>query len=254
MGRIVIYPYKFYSKSAKDLLNSVRQHYGGRSLRVRPDGTFVPRPDDTIINWGSAKVPRWDTSRILNKPENIANAVNKIKTFELLDAAGVRSVPHTTDPDIACTWERIVERHRVTGRSGAGIRLSTPETIMPARLYTQFLEPTEEYRVHVFRGEVVDYSKKFKRTPEGIVFVSSECPKNRATGWEYMRDVTGMREGVVLRAKAAVEALGLDFGVVDIIRHNNKSYVLEVNTACGLSSRGLQAYTNKLISLAQNNG
>jgi predicted ATP-grasp superfamily ATP-dependent carboligase len=124
--------------------------------------------------------------------------------------------------------------------------------MLPARLYTELLTPNEEYRVHVFRGEVLDYSKKYKRVNGQVVFVSPECPKNRSTGWEYLRNVEGYREGVVKRAKAAVEALGLDFGIVDLIRHNDKTYVLEVNTACGLSPRGLRAYSDKIISLANN--
>ena len=45
------------------------------------------------------------------------------------------------------------------------------------------------------------------------------------------------------QAQNAVEALGLDFGAVDIILGKNGIwYVLEVNTACGLEGTTLEKY------------
>jgi len=45
-------------------------------------------------------------------------------------------------------------------------------------------------------------------------------------------------------ALAAVSALGLDFGAVDIIynEHENQYYVLEVNTAPGLEGTTVEKY------------
>ena len=48
-----------------------------------------------------------------------------------------------------------------------------------------------------------------------------------------------------------VEALGLDFGSVDIIRSNKTNYVLEVGTACGLSPYGVECYADAILALAQ---
>jgi len=43
---------------------------------------------------------------------------------------------------------------------------------------------------------------------------------------------------------ASVMALGLDFGAVDIVynENDNKAYVLEINTAPGLSGTTLEKY------------
>ena len=114
------------------------------------------------------------------------------------------------------------------------------------------LTPSEEYRVHVFKGEVIDYAKKMQRLPDGTVTAADHVHiKNSDNGFEFIRDVSP-REGVCKRAIEAVNALGLDFGAVDVIRHKDKSYVLEVGTAAGLSPKGVQAYAQKIIEYAEN--
>ena len=56
-------------------------------------------------------------------------------------------------------------------------------------------------------------------------------------------------------AEHAVEALGLDFGAVDIMYHENTFYVLEVNTAPGLTrTRTLEAYANEIRRLKEGEG
>lgn len=249
--RIIIYPYKLGSRSAKALAQKLREN-GHRVLIVRPDGVYVNRPSDIVINWGSTRVPNWNSDTILNKFANVAKAVDKVQTFLCLEEADVRHVPFTTSQDTAMSWDRIVERRLTRAYGGRGIVISTPSTIGRARLYTELLSPSEEYRVHVFRGEVIDYSKKLKRVNDAWVGMSDETIKNHENGWVFIRDV-GRREGVIKRAVDAVNALGLDFGSVDVLRHNNKSYVLEVGTACGLSDIGVTAYANKIEELLNNN-
>ena len=51
------------------------------------------------------------------------------------------------------------------------------------------------------------------------------------------------RRSISEQAIKAVETLGLDFGAVDLILHNDTPYVLEVNTAPGLQvDNRLEAY------------
>jgi glutathione synthase/RimK-type ligase-like ATP-grasp enzyme len=45
-------------------------------------------------------------------------------------------------------------------------------------------------------------------------------------------------------AQQAIDALGYDFGAVDIIRRRDKLYVLEVNSSPGLEDRKLQLYAD----------
>mgnify|MGYP001617152969 CR=1 FL=1 len=248
--RFIIYPYKMGSASARALSRTLTENAEGNILRVYPDRTFRSRPDDCIINWGNTNEPNWDYHEMLNKPEAVALAVNKLATFEKLKEADVRTVPWTTDINVARDWGLVCERHALRGHSGMGIRVATGDQLQPAPLYTKMLVPCEEYSVHVFRGEIIDYSKKVKRVNDEIITSNDEMIKNKGAGWEYLRDVAP-REGVSIRAIAAVEALGLDFGAVDVIRYKDKSYVLEVGTAAGLSPRGVESYVAKIIEYAR---
>ncbi len=246
-GRIIIYPYKIASASSRELAKALQRKHDHKIFRVYPNRRYRNRNSDAVVNWGSTEIPTWNHTSIINRPEAVALAVNKLLTFRTLQEKEVRTVPWTTDINVAREWVQICERHRLTGRGGQGIRLSTPDTIQDAPLYTMYLSPSDEYRVHVFKGKVIDYTKKVKRTEDGIIQRSDEI-KNKANGWEYIRDVSP-RSGVIKRATQAVGALGLDFGSVDVLRYKGRSYVLEVGTAPGLSPLGVEAYANAILSL-----
>lgn len=248
--RIVLYPYKMGSESCKEIANALRDNAEGNILRVYPDRAYRSRRDDVIVNWGNTNEPNWDYHEMLNKPEAVALAVNKLDTLRILTEAGVRTVDWTIDRHTAEGWGLVCERHALRGHSGAGIRVATGDQLQNAPLYTKMLVPCEEYRVHVFRGEIIDYSKKVKRVNGELIASNDEMIKNKGAGWEYLRDVAP-REGVSMRAIAAVEALGLDFGAVDVIRHKDRSYVLEVGTAAGLSPRGVENYVAKIMEYAE---
>jgi hypothetical protein len=253
MGRIVIFPYKIASASSRGIADALQRNNGKNTIRVYPNRRYTSRVDDLIVNWGNSREPQWayNPEQILNKPSAVALAVNKLRTFEKLSEAGVRTVPWTVDIDEARQWHDIVERHTLTGSGGAGIRISTPDTIQPAPLYTKLLNPCEEYRVHIFKGEAIDYAKKMKQREDGTYEAApAERIKNAHNGFYFLRDVSP-REGVVLRAREAIEALGLDFGAVDIIRYRDRSYVLEVGTAAGVSPMGQTAYANAITEYAE---
>lgn len=250
MPRVILFPYKMGSESCKALSQALREKYHGKILRVRAGGHFHPRSSDTILTWGNSPSPEWrgeaNLDRWLNK-FGVKTASNKLETFRVLTEVDVDAVPWTTDRDVAREWATVVERHTLTGHSGAGIEINAGSEIGTAPLYTKLLAPSHEYRVHVFGGKVIDYTKKLKRVDGEIVHrVEDDHIRNAANGWEYIRDVEP-RESVKELAVDAIAALGLDFGAVDIIRHKRKNYVLEVNTACGLSPRGIEAYSDAII-------
>jgi glutathione synthase/RimK-type ligase-like ATP-grasp enzyme len=122
------------------------------------------------------------------------------------------------------------------------------DAIVPlAPLYTKKIENTGEYRVHVFKGEVIDYRKKSRHDGDEATDEQGAI-RNLANGWIYRSGNLNRLERVESLAISAVEALGLDFGAVDIIKDENGDVmVLEVNTAVGLEEQTLQNYVNAIL-------
>lgn len=172
--------------------------------------------------------------------------MNKIKTFA---AIGHLCVPHTTDMEEAKGWEGpVVVRHTVTGNSGQGIEIvDDPLDIPEAPLYTKYIKKASEWRVHVFQGKAIDVTRKIRD------------PERTPTNWQVRNHDNGFifaRESgeppctsIITHAIEAVAGLGLDFGAVDVIwnQHQERAYVLEVNTAPGLEGETtLKAYTEAI--------
>lgn len=248
MSRIVLFPYKMGSASCQDLAEALRNKTHAKIIRVRPDGSYRPRIGDTVINWGnSCPASTWRYDTMLNKAASVKISVNKLSCLKTLAAAGVSCVPFTTSISEAQKWPTIVERHKLESYGGDGIIISPSAKLGRAPLYTKLLAPASEYRVHVFNGQVIDYTKKYKRVDGDLVSRNDEdYIKNVENGWEYIRDVEP-RDSIKEIAIAAIRAVGLNFGAVDIIRHKKVNYVLEIGTAAGLSPRGIEAYANAII-------
>lgn len=209
------------SKSAK-ILQKKLQSLGSTTLRFRKAKT-IPFGYE-VISWGG-------------------NCIGKINTFEKLKSAGVSIPEFTTDKEVAKTWDsKILARTLITACAGRGIVICDKDTLVNAKLYVKFIDKENEYRVHVFNGEVIDYSKKHTIGEKKDIW-------NHDNGFVFVRNIKQLDENKEL-AILAVKALGLRFGAVDIIRKDGKSYVLEVNTACGMCESTSSAYANAIIKYA----
>lgn len=239
--RAVVFPYKLYSEGAKALADALH------GKRVRAAGTYRPKRADRIINWGNGQPPVSWRGPMLNPPEAVARAINKRIAFERMKAAGVRVPEFTPDRGVALRWltqgATVLARQSLTGTRGNGIVvMENAEQLVPAPLYTQYKKKKQEFRVHVMNGQVFDAQEKRKRRgAEADNFVRSE-----RNGWVFCRDNVNLPADVSEQAVAAVAALGLDFGGVDVIWNvkEQKAYVLEVNTAPGLEGTTVTNYAN----------
>ena len=110
-------------------------------------------------------------------------------------------------------------------------------------MYTKYFKKADEYRVHVFDGEVIDVQQKRKRQEVPNEEVDYQVRSGR-NGWVFCRDGVDCPGSVRIMACRAVNVLGLDFGAVDIgwNRHNEECAVFEVNTAPGLEGSTLDSY------------
>jgi glutathione synthase/RimK-type ligase-like ATP-grasp enzyme len=131
----------------------------------------------------------------------------------------------------------------LTGHSGHGIIVATNTfELVDAPLYTAKTKHKNEYRVHVFKGKVIDVQQKKRR----IGVDANSLVRNHSNGWVYARADIEPPEKLLLSAVEAVRLLGLDFGAVDIGHRviDNKVFVFEVNTAPGIEGTTLQRYVN----------
>lgn len=230
--------------------------------RLRHEGsTFRGSANKTVINWGSSALPdNLRGSPVLNRPEQVAIACDKLRFFQAMSQAndGPRIPEFTTDNQVALGWvqggETICIRSILRGSGAAGLVIvnrNNLEDFVAAPLYTKYINKRDEYRVHIVRGRVIDIQRKALRNDvdrdqanwqirnleNGFVFVRNE-------GREIPADVSA-------QAIKAMAACDLDFGAVDILyrERDNSAWVLEINTAPGLMNTTLENYRNALREL-----
>jgi len=236
--KLKIAPYKLFSKSAKALSKALGVK------RLIPGSSYRPGYRTTVINWGSSSC-NYPGATIINRPEAVKVAANKLLTFQALKRAGVPVPEFTTDRHAALEWQRqglrIVARQKLNAHTGEGlIIVQTNDALPHAPLYVKYVRKEKEYRVHVFRGQIIDLTEKRKRHGAETI---NPYVRNLSSGWVFCRTGLYPSEQVKTQSIRAVQALGLDFGAVDIIERNGQVWVLEVNSAPGLEATTLTKYT-----------
>ena len=243
--RYRVYPYKQGSRSASVLAEAL----GGKVLKVE-SSKFAPRRGDVIINWGSSQcAAEFGQATLLNKPEAIAVAGNKLRAFSALKDANV-SVPAFASRGDGVDWEGLtVCRHKLTGHSGEGIELADAASLPNAPLYVQYVPKKDEYRIHVV-GESIIIRQRKARNP--AVEQPNWKVRNHDNGFIFVRGDVNPPGAVEEQALAAIKALGLEFGAVDVIWNakQERAYVLEVNCAPGLEGSSPGDYAEAFRALS----
>lgn len=253
-SRVKMYSYSNASESSKLLSEAL----GIRKLS-HTRSTFVPKKGDVILNWGYAgDLSRYAVCTIINKPSSVNLVANKLNFFNLAadDKISYKIPAYTTDIDVARGWlsdgRIVVVRHELRGNSGEGIEIIEPgDTLPSAGLYTMYIPKKEEYRVHVLGGKVIDVQRKILDKTKATVAVNKSTwfVRNHQSGFIFVRNDVKCPDKLLDYAVEAVESTGLDFGAVDIIynQRRDEGYVLEINTAPGLSGETtLKNYASNL--------
>lgn len=277
---MIIHPYVRGSKSVKalkDYLEGVGHHTV--VLHRRP-----MRPRARVVSWGARDIEyNLDGLRVLNHPRHTAVFCNKLKFFEQADP---RFVPECAVPDraeshldaIAGWFEHgspVVERHKLSGKSGEGIRIVEPTlieggvsvaAIQKAPLYVKYEKKTDEFRVHVFKNRegnfYVAHVQKKVAAPDRVQAgdIRNWHVRNHENGFIFQQ------HGFDCPALVRDTALGLvrtsfpeiDFVALDVIYHNGtakkaadrtepRAFVLEGNTAPGMEGTTVQIYGDFLL-------
>lgn len=250
MYKFIIRPYKLGSKGARLLAETMSRLLGYKVKRV--NSTYIPRRNEKVINWGCNK----DYYKVQDHDANHTPtpATNKLFTFQKFKENNVNHPEWTTNKEEAKVWvsegHSVLCRKLLTGNSGAGIILveSVDIPLPNAPLYVKYKKKKKEFRVHVVYGKAIEVVEKRKR--KGFDAVDTKI-RNHGNGWVFCRDNVIEPNDLRTTAIAAVSAVGLDFGAVDIIwnEKENKCYALEVNTAPGIEGTTVQQYAEALIQL-----
>lgn len=245
--KLFIYSYDEKSESAA-LLKKTLTDKGHEAIMIKHQGsTFKGGRDKLVFNWGSSDLPREvRRSNVINTEVAVHDAIDKVETFKNLRRYDVR-IPtiYTNTADIPVNHYPVICRTRAKGADGAGIVIANkPEEVVDAKLYVQLIPSLNEYRVTVSHGEVIATQRKVRQR---VAANRSDYDiRTTANGWGF--DVDGNPPtNVKEQAIAAVKALGLDFGGVDVIWDGLRAHVLEVNTASQLTQYTANKLADSLI-------
>lgn len=231
----------------------------GRALELpRVNGEAAHRRRArTIVNWGCHSLTKRDNQRVFNLPEAVSVSSDKRLSFHYLLDGGVR-IPRfvlNNPQSLRTTRDSIVLARTLPNASqGRGIEVvRRNDPFPPAPLYVEYIKKLREYRVHVAFGRailVVEKRKRIGAEPEG----NAALIRNHGDDWVFCEhdlncDSDGTRPQLEETAVAAITAIGLHFGAVDIIkaRDSGEYYVLETNSKPGVESTAtLTAYVTAL--------
>ncbi len=238
-----IVPYKANSESAKLVATALTALVGYDVPVGRPDY------DHKNILWGDSSVPM----KTFQPNQAIDIATSKLLTFKKLKEAGVSIPEFTTSKTEAEAWvvsgKKVFSRKQVRGTGGHGIVINSTLPIAEAKLYTKAIKIFKEFRIHAFNGVAIDVQEKRRKNGAQI----NEEIRNYDNGWVFCRNNIVEPIGLRNLGIKATSSLGLLFGAVDIVLgSDNKLYVLEVNTAPGVTASTAKKYAQAIMSYQEN--
>lgn len=255
---LYIYPHDEHSNGARLL----KEALGARRILVR-NSKFVGSKSTVVINWGAGTLPPVvHGSKVINKPEEITCASDKVRFFDRMTKNGGGRIPEwTTSKDVVTKWlqqkKTVVARTLTRAKSGRGIVFfENLAEFVNAPLYTVYVKKKEEYRVHFAFGSVIDIQKKVlrKTDDEGKPIDPKTTDwriRNFANGFVFIRQDIQTPQDVIDQAMKCAAASRLDFGAVDVVFNDQqgKAYVLEINTAPGIEGSTVESYARAFKSL-----
>lgn len=196
---------------------------------LKDRGVEINRSSGTVICYGGPAIG----DRVLN-----GNCgMDKITRMVRMNEARVKTIPWTTAErwkESSLTFPLLARR--TYGYGGTDIVPVFQQEEIPWRIaagwewFSEYVPVGTEYRVWVFRRTVLGCYEKVMRRPEEFQYIG----RNFRNGFEF-ESKHSCSEGLGSLACGAVEAIGLDFGAVDVLEGmDGQQYVLEVNTAPGV--------------------
>jgi glutathione synthase/RimK-type ligase-like ATP-grasp enzyme len=175
----------------------------------------------------------------------------KIEQYVYFKEQGLPALEFTTSREEAQQWAKqkpVVCRTLTHSSEGKGIVVAeTPQEVVAAPVYTLYRKKKKEFRVHIFKDQVVhvlekrrkvDYDgtadAKIRNTANGYVFCSNDVV-----------EPAGIRD-LALKARSVTKS---DFAGVDIGYNEkfNELFVIEVNSAPGIEGTNVDRYIKVIL-------
>lgn len=239
--RLWLFAYKNASEAAKLLAEKAD------IWMIKHEGSnFVGKKGQFILNWGAGTgvyCANTGQATVLNPPELIDIAVNKLTWFNRMNCVDGPRVPRwTTNRRTALWWiedgQTVVCREELEGCKGRGLTVAKKALdLFTVPLYTIKVDNVAEYRVYMFGTEVLDYRRKVGKPKDGMLI---------GDDIEFLIDNEPLPDDVVVQATKAARRLGLMTQGLDVIWDGKQAYVLETNTAPYLGIQTAKKYAARL--------
>lgn len=195
----------------------------------------------------------WRSSKMKPKRINIryGDQKDKLTQYQWFKDHEIRSLEFTTSKDEAQGWLdsdiTVVCRALLRSSEGKGITVVEPGGALPSvPVFTQYRKKKKEFRVHVFKDQVVHVLEKRKR--KGFVGGDAKI-RNTCNGYVFCSDNVVEPDGLRELALAASCVTCSDFRGVDIGYNELKDelFVIEVNSAPGIEGTNVIRYCETIL-------
>lgn len=203
----------------------------------------VTGENSVIIRWGTREPIDVDNKTVIyNKAEAIKKATNKKHSREIFIENNVSCPEFVTPNNFKQEFLPVIGRPFIHSKGKNFIILKTKQEFLNHYnsnkfYYSNFIDKTNEFRIHVAHSKVLAVMEKIKPKKKGQI--AWNRAQNDVDPFEYVKwsDVDKRNlSPVLVEAIKAVNALGLDSGGVDVMWKDEVPFVLEVNTAPTLNS------------------
>jgi len=183
-----------------------------------------------IINYGCSEYRRNQFTKEFNTQINTRCCINKLLTFQALEASKLSIPSFTGRQQVAGMWDddEVVVCHTVKGgRKNEGIEYRHPNELVKAYLYTKYFFHKKEYRILVFNKKVIGiYAKEV---------IDGE--------WHLMRRQLRGFEEMIRQCELGARAVAMDFVGFDVVANTRKDFkILEANSGPTITDEAIEAF------------
>ena len=187
------------------------------------------------------------------KQYEYGNLIDKCNQYRWFVTNGIPCPEFTFERGTARNWLAdggvVFCRTLTRASEGRGIVVAeTDDQLVDAPVYTKYTKKKREFRVHIFKDQVVQVVEKRKRA--GWTENRDTRIRNSANGYVFCRDICNIPDGLHELALKASRVTHSDFKGVDIGYNELKDqlFCIEVNSAPGIEGSNVTDYVNTILN------